>query len=936
MKFISLATLLSLCFFSSLFAQNPYSIKGIVADTANNSKLHNATISILNSKDSTLYKFTRATPTGTFAINSMRKGNFILLLTYPDYADFVSTFTLDSTKSVVDFKQINMKLKATLLNEVIIKGQAAAIKIKGDTTEFNAGSYTIQPNDKVEDLLKKFPGMQVDKDGKITAQGKTVSKVLVDGEEFFGDDPTLVTKNLRADMVDKVQLFEKSSDQATFTGVDDGQKTTTLNIKLKEDKKSGYFGKVDGGIGTDGFYEGQLMFNKFKAKQKFSIYGISSNTGKIGLGWEDRNKYGSSGGDNVEFIDGGMYISGGGGDDLDSYGGSYYGEGIPRANTGGAHYDTKWNDDKESINTNYKIGSLGVKGTKNTLNQNNQPDRIINSVSDQTTDNFIFRQKLDVTYQIKLDTTSNLKIMVDGGLKNNETFLDVKSIGRRGDSTILNSSIRTIDNEGDESSFNASAFYTKKLKKLGRNYSISVSQKINEKNDEGFLKSDNRTFNEDETSETQNLIDQFKTNRTKSSIFSSNITYNEPLTKSLALVLNYGLSFNNSSSDRKSLNQSAPGRYDALDLEFSNDFDANQLINQGGAVFNYKKNKTILTWGTKVSAVKFDQYEAYTKSSYDRSFINWIPQASYQYKFSNQKSLRFNYNGNTNQPTVDQLQPIRVNTDDFNIPEGNPNLKPSYNNSFSINYNSYKVISNQGIYLSGRFGFTNNQITNSTTTSAGGKSVYKAVNLVDETPINYSAYLDFNRKIKGLDINAGLSFNVYGRTNYNYVTGLSNITQINKTTTSSYSVSLSLYKSKEKKYDFQLYGGPSYNKSQTSLQPDQNNDGYSAYGSGSFTLFLPGKVQLKSDANVEYTGKTKSFNEDVTVFILNSSIVKSFFKSENLKLSIKGNDLLNQNRGFSRRANNNNITQESYITIKRFFMFSLTWDFSKMGAGVKK
>ncbi|RZL49925.1 MAG: TonB-dependent receptor [Pedobacter sp.] len=935
MKTISLATLLSLCFFSSLFAQNPYSIKGIVADTANNSKLHNATISILNAKDSTLYKYTRATPNGTFGINSMRKGNFILLLTYPDYADYVSNFTLDSTKSTFDFRQVNMKLKATLLNEVIIKGQAAAIKIKGDTTEFNAGSYTIQPNDKVEDLLKKFPGMQVDKDGKITAQGKTVSKVLVDGEEFFGDDPTLVTKNLRADMVDKVQLFEKSSDQATFTGVDDGQKTTTLNIKLKEDKKSGFFGKVDGGIGTNDFYESQAMFNKFKAKQKFSIYGISSNTGKIGLGWEDRNKYGNSGSENVEFVDGGMYISGGG-DDLDSYGGSYYGEGIPVAHTGGAHYDTKWNDDKESINTNYKIGSLGVKGSKNTLNQNNQPDRIINTATDAITDNYIFRQKLDVTYQIKLDTTSNLKVMVDGGLKNNETFLDSKTIGTRGDNTLLNTSKRTIDNEGDETSFNISAFYTKKFKKLGRNYSVSVSQKVNEKNDEGFLNSDNRTFKQDETQETVNIIDQFKTNKTKSSVFSTNLTYNEPISKSLSLVLNYGISLNSSSSDRRSLNQSSPGVYDVLDLVYSNDFDADQFINQGGAVFNYKKNKTILTWGTKVSAVKFDQYEAYSKSSYDRKFVNWIPQASYQYKFSSQKSLRFSYNGYTNQPTVDQLQPVRVNTDDFNIPEGNPNLKPSYNSNFSINYNSYKILTSQGIYFSGRFGFVNNQITNNTTTSAGGKSIFKAVNLEDKTPINYSTYLDFNRKIKGLDINAGLSFNIYGRSNYNYVTDLNNVTQINKTTSTSYSVSLSLYKSKEKKYDFQLYGGPAYNKSQTSLQPDLNNDGYSAYGSGSFTVFLPGKVQLKSDANIEYTGPTKSYNKDVTVFILNSSIVKSFFKSENLKLSLKGNDLLNQNRGFSRRAYNNNITQESYVTIKRYFMFSLTWDFSKMGAGVKK
>lgn len=938
MKFISLVTLLSLCFFSSLFAQNTFLVKGIVADTANNSKLHNATITILNAKDSTLVKYARASTTGIFSISPLMKGKFLMMITYPEYADYVIPFGLDSVKTEIDFKQINMKTKARLLNEVIIKGQVAAIKIKGDTTEFNAASYTIQPNDKVEDLLKKFPGMQIDKDGKITAQGKTVTKVLVDGEEFFGDDPTLATKNLRADMIDKVQLFDKSSDQAAFTGVDDGEKTTTLNLKLKEDKKNGYFGKAIGAIGTADFYEGQVMFNKFKAKQKFSVYGIMSNTGKIGLGWEDAGKYGGSNNSNVEFIDGGMYITGGGGDDLDSYGGDYYGEGIPIAKTGGAHYDTKWNSDKESLNTNYKIGSLGVKGSKNILNQNNLPSGIINSNTDQLTDNYVFRQKLDLTYQIKLDSTSNLKIMTDGGLKNNTTKNDLFTASTRENRSPLNTSARTVDNKGDESAFNISAFYTKKLKKLGRNYSINLSGNVNDKSDDGFLKSDNEVFNEDGTLKSSKIVDQFKTNQTKSSVFSTNLTYNEPITKALALVFNYGFSVNNSKADKKSFNTSAPGRYDVLDTQFSNDFQAKQYINQGGAVFNYKKNKTIITAGTKLSTVKFDQYEAYTNATYTRNFLNWIPQASYQYKFSAQKSLRLNYNGSTRQPSVEQLQPVRINTDDFNIPEGNPDLRPSYSSNFNINYNSYKVLTNRGIYLSARFGFVNKEIVNSVTTDVDGRSIIKAINLTTKTPINYSSYIDFNRKIKALDLNAGISFNVYGNTSYNYVTSIiggAPLTKLNTTNSISYTASLSLYKSKEKKYDFQLYGGPNFRQQKSSLQPDVNNNGYGFNGSSSFTIFLPGKIELKSDVNYEYTGKTASFNENFSQVLLNSSIVKSFFKTENLKLSIKGNDLLNQNRGFSRNAYANNITQTSYTTIKRYFMFSASWDFSKMG-GIKK
>lgn len=224
MKITILLLLICSLFVFSAAAQNGYSIKGSIVDTTSIAKLVNTSVSVLNAKDSTLQTFTRVGSNGTFFIDNIPKGKFILLITYPGYADYVEGFTLDSAHSNHDFGKLNMILKAKLLADVIIKGTRAAIKIKGDTTEFDARAFTIQPNSKVEDLLKQLPGIQVDKDGKITAQGQAVNKVLVDGEEFFGDDPTLVTKNIRADMVDKVQLYDKKSDQAAFTGIDDGQK----------------------------------------------------------------------------------------------------------------------------------------------------------------------------------------------------------------------------------------------------------------------------------------------------------------------------------------------------------------------------------------------------------------------------------------------------------------------------------------------------------------------------------------------------------------------------------------------------------------------------------------------------------------------------------------------------------------------------------------
>ena len=244
-----------------------------------------------------------------------------------------------------------MILKSKLLETVVVSGNKGAVRIKGDTTEFNADSFRTQAGANVEDLLKKLPGIQVDKNGKITAQGEAVKKVLVDGEEFFGDDPTLVTQNLRADMVDKVQVYDKKSDQATFTGIDDGQREKTINLKLKNDKKMGYFGRLTGGIGTDGYYDEQLMANYFKKKEKMAAYGIISNTGKTGLNWNERDSYGQSilGQLDVDPNTGFFTNDGPGGnrDELDTWSGQYEGQGYPSVKTGGLHYNNKWADRSE-------------------------------------------------------------------------------------------------------------------------------------------------------------------------------------------------------------------------------------------------------------------------------------------------------------------------------------------------------------------------------------------------------------------------------------------------------------------------------------------------------------------------------------------------------------------------------------------------------------
>ena len=369
-----------LSFFLTFFAlttlaQTGYSVKGTVGDSVEKIKLRTSAVSILQAKDSVLVKFGFTDAAGKFTLNGVGKGKYILLVSCPDYADYVEQFSLDSANQVHDFGNISLQLRSRLLKEVIIKGTASQMKIKGDTTEFNARAFVIQPNAKVEDLLKQLPGITVDKDGKITAEGQTVSKVLVDGEEFFGDDPTLVTRNIRADMVDKIQLYDKKSDQAAFTGVDDGKTQKTINVKLREDKKKGIFGKVQAGESPDNIYQGQLLFNAFKNKEKFSVYGTMGNNGKVGLSWDDNQKYGT--GDAVDVNDNGVSVNTQSPDDLDVFSGLYFGQGFPLSRMAGAHYDTKFDNDKQSVNANYKIESLTLTGTTDVNTQNNIPGSIL-------------------------------------------------------------------------------------------------------------------------------------------------------------------------------------------------------------------------------------------------------------------------------------------------------------------------------------------------------------------------------------------------------------------------------------------------------------------------------------------------------------------------------------------------------------------------------
>ncbi|WP_143307438.1 TonB-dependent receptor [Chitinophaga vietnamensis] len=925
-KLFTLLILLSLALLSH--AQHA-TVKGHVADTLNRTTLSNAVVALLAAKDSMLYKFVRTNEKGQFELKDLHAGKYLVMITYPSFADYVDALTLGDT-SVVDFGQVKLTQRSRLLHEVVINQQVGAIKIKGDTTEFNADSFKTAANANVEDLLRKLPGFQVDSKGQITAQGEKVKKVLVDGEEFFGDDPTLVTKNLRADMIDKVQLYDKKSDQAAFTGIDDGEKSKTVNLKLKENKKNGYFGKVEAGAGTEGYHNSDAMFNLFRGKRKFAAYGIVSNTGKTGLNWGEREKFGQSFADNASYdeTNGYYFVMGGGDDAIEGWDGRYNGVGYPLVQTGGLHFNNKWNQDKQSVNANVKAMNMGLEENSNTATKNILNNTVQYSNSASTAKREIFRTRANGSYEVQLDSSSSIKVSVDAGLdhKNNHSFNSGSMLNA--DSAMINSNERYLTGSGDNGSFNSNLLWRKKLRKKGRTISINLSENYLKDNSDGFLNASTEFYSNNKLDSTQH-IDQRKKGNSESFNFNSNITYTEPLTKYASLVFNYGLSTNNNHSGRSSFNKDNSGKYAQLDSTYSNDYAFNILTHRGGLSYAYVKKKLRVNFGTNVGFTSFMQEDMFREVKQQRDFVNWYPRASFSYSIGTQRAIMFNYNGNTQQPSINQLQPLRSNEDQLNITIGNPDLKPAFNHSFWMGYRDYKVLTDRSIWLSVSYNITSNAFSNSSTINEKGQRVIQAVNVNGNSHLNFNASLGW--KIKPLDLSWGIDANGNWSKNVNFINAAQNITNSTNST-------LSLYfrKDKDKKYNNYFRVGPNYTTSTSSVQKDIRTDYWSYELEYNGLVMLPAKFEITSQVNYSIRQKTPVFPDNLNVCLWNAAINKKFGKKDAVMLSLSVNDLLAQNRGINRSVNSNYITQTTYGTIGRYAMLSFLWNFNKMGAGAPK
>ncbi|QES90446.1 outer membrane beta-barrel family protein [Rhizosphaericola mali] len=905
-----------ICIVNFLYSQK--TITGQINDSIVIGNMQNASIVLLSSKDSIILASTRSDENGIFHLPLNDTLSQFILVSYPNYVDFYQSIHPEGKN--IELGSIDLFPKSRLLDDVTVRQKVSGMKLKGDTTEFIADSFRVQANASVEDLLKKMPGFQIDKNGKITANGQAVKKVLVDGEEFFGDDPTLVTQNLRADMVDKVQLYDKSSDQAAFTGIDDGVKDKTVNIKLKEDKKNGYFGKLSLGGGTRGSHENQGMFNKFKGKEKIAVYGTASNTGRVGLSWDDADQYGGGNGNSVISEDGNVitYF----GMDDDSWNGQYEGNGIPLAQTAGAHYSNKWNDNKVGLNSNYKMSKLSVAGLSTSKVQNNLPTTINYSTTQVNTENKSLRNKVDAKLNWDIDTSNSFNIISSGTFKHINTFSSTNTLTQREDLTKLNMGQNINTLIGDNNKFDVGGLFKHKFSKVGRTLSIALDYAYNKNLSTGYVKSHNEFYNNLDELDSTIDVNQYKTVNTNAYALNAKAIYSEPLSKFSSLVFNYGITINNSHSDKLSYNQGNDALvYDVLDSTYSNRYSYDQFVNKGGIFFNYKKKKVQFNLGTNVLGISMDQKNLFNNIDRKRNFINWNPSANLNYSFTTQKRLSIRYNGTTNQPTLDQIQPITTNNDPLNLFVGNANLKPSFRNNYTVNYSDYKMLTDRDFYFYMNYGNTKNQITTNTYTDTSGKNTYQYINVNGNYNLNFytGVYLK-SKKFKNLRY--GFSPSTYFTRSINFTNNVQNVSK-----SANYTLYMNVSKSVDSLFDASLRVGPNYTTNSFSIQSSSNSKYWGLSLNPELDVYLPLNFQIHSDLEYQWKEKTATLPQ-TSLALLNGWIGKKFFKKQNLLLKLYGFDILNQNKGIQRSQNNNTISQSINATIRRYFLLSLTWNFT--------
>ncbi len=903
--------------------KTPTVVRGTVYDTISKKGLAYATISIVNAKDSTLVSFARADSSGKFKLNGLDKGKYLLSASYVGY---VPAWRPIEVPEGVEMNVGNIELTDVLHSgDVTVNAKRPPVTINNDTVEFNTENFKTQPNAVVEDMLKKLPGVTVDNDGTVRLNGQRINRVLVNGREFFTGDPRMATKNLEADAVDKVQVFDKKSDRAEFTGVDDGQSEKAINLKLKKDRNNALFGRVIAGAGSRERYEGQTNINRFNGDKQLSFIGMANNTNKQGFSMSDILNFtgelarGMRSGGGITIRTGGD----GGDNGLPVTGQGMNQQGIATTFAGGVNYNDLWNSKRTDFNTSAMGSNIKLRTDRSTNREYMLPGNEYTYQSNSHTARDGNQQRWNMSLDHKIDSFSSIKFTPQVTFQQSDQLSRSNFLSERPDGTRLNSG--STDNRTHSEAFNigGNALFRHRFAKKGRTISSTLSMLYNDSKQDGSMYN-LTTFYAAGIPQKDSIVNQKNNREAITRSLGGNVVYTEPIGKKSLLEFTgfYNTSVGN--SKRKAYDYSgSSGKYDVVNTLQSNDFKSEYTYSGGGINFRTNQKKTSITVGSSLQSANLISTNNTNGNVIKQTFTDLLPNANIQYRFSQTRNLGLNYSTSTTQPSTTQLQPVVDVSDPLNTYTGNPNLKRSYGQSLNLNYFSTNIYTQRNFFAFIAFNKTDNAIVNSEIQNQNGSRISAPVN-VDG---NYVVFANVNAgfPIKKLKSRVDVGIGSNQMHNASFINGKKNeIDNFSISPNLNYSFTL------DGVLDIMATGRWNISKAKYSLQPMLNSNYLQQVYGFDMTNYLPGGIVLNNTLNYTVnTGRADGYN--INMALWNASIAKSFLKNKRAEVKFSVQDILNQNQGVNRNANQNFIEDTRYNVLQRYFLLSFTFSLNKAG-----
>lgn len=898
---------------TNIVAQSyPFNITGKISSEEGKTPIEAATIHLEQVKDSSVVSYTISDDKGNFSLEGKSyHNNLKIFISYVGMDSYSKSISLDK-KSNYNLGAITLKEESNLLNEVVIKSRAP-ITIKKDTLEFNVKSFKTKKDANVEDLLKKLPGVEVDEEGKITVNGKEVNKILVNGKPFFGNDPSITTKNLTKEIIEKVQITDTKSKSEAFSGEKGDANNKTINLTIKKENNKGWFGRVTGGAGTDKRFEGATMVNRFDNDQRFSVLASTNNINSPGFSFGEIQKM-FGGGNNWIGGDGSFSING------RSFGG---GSGIIKSKTAGATYADQYGKGID-VNANYFYSSSNSDDESKNNREYTLPDRKYYSNSTSSSSDENQNHSISTEFDIEIDSTLLINIKPsfvfnkrEGVYSRQEESLD--------ESNVLTNSFKSNSYAKSEANnFNNTFDITKKLGGNGSFIKASITNQIDKSESEESNGSTIEIFGANPNTEVR---DQKSTTTNNLNSLNTKVTYRIPFIAK-RLFLDAAYSYRNDERENKEntfdFNTTTQG-YTDFNTSLSSDFTYDDISKTPSLELIFKNKKWRFNFETGfVNRTLKNNDKLRPGLSLEKEFNNLNLDAGMRYRFDSKASIYFDYSLTNRVPSVRQIQPFADVSNPSNIITGNPELKPTQNHRAYVNFNKYNWQAGTGLYLYVSASKFENQIISNT--SISNEFIRNSTYQNNDGGYDLWGGGSYSKKIKldsitNLKLRAGSNISMFK--NFNIV---NNVKEGAKTTSFRPNIGATLEWNKlvsiETRYNI------SFSQTKYDVNTNQNQN-FTRHSLDIRTKTnFPKKLEWRNNIRYTYNPDLIDFNK--SAWFWNATLAYSILKDQGT-ITLKAYDLLNQNTNAQRRATSNYIEDSQSTVLEQYFMLGFSWKFNNLG-----